>query len=59
MWKASDIACEKSRIGQAGSPTIVNRIFSPPPRKGGEILVGDPEEQAQKLVDKLRQARVI
>jgi electron transfer flavoprotein beta subunit len=59
IWNASDIACEKDRIGQLGSPTIVNRIFTPPPRKGGELLLGDPEEQARKLVEKLRQAKVI
>ena len=59
IWNASDIACEKNRIGQPGSPTIVNRIFTPPPRKGGELLLGDPEEQARKLVEKLRQAKVI
>ncbi|MCJ7645483.1 electron transfer flavoprotein subunit beta/FixA family protein [bacterium] len=59
IWNASDIACEKNRIGQPGSPTIVNRIFTPPPRKGGELLLGDPEEQARKLVENLRQAKVI
>jgi len=59
IWNASDIACEKERIGQLGSPTIVNKIFTPPPRKGGEIILGDPEEQARKLVEKLRQAKVI
>ncbi len=59
MWNASDIACEKSRIGQSGSPTIVNKIFTPPSRKGGETILGDPEEQAQKLVEKLRQAKVV
>jgi len=58
-WQASDITCEKDRIGQSGSPTIVNRIFTPPPRKGGEMLLGNPEEQARKLVEKLRQAKVI
>ena len=59
MWNASDIVCENSRIGQSGSPTIVNKIFTPPPRKGGETILGDPEEQAQKLVEKLRQAKVV
>lgn len=58
-WNASDIACEKSKIGQTGSPTIVNKIFTPPPRRGGETILGDSEEQAQKLVEKLRQAKVI
>ena len=58
-WNASDIACEKSKIGQTGSPTIVDKIFTPPPRRGGETILGDPEEQAQKLVEKLRQAKVV
>jgi electron transfer flavoprotein beta subunit len=59
MWNASDIACEKIRIGQSGSPTIVNKIFTPPPRKGGEMIRGDPEEQIRKLVEKLCEAKVI
>jgi len=59
IWNASDMGCETSRIGQPGSPTIVNRIFTPPPRKGGELILGDPEEQSQKLVEKLRETKVI
>jgi len=59
IWNASDISCEKSRIGQPGSPTIVNKIFTPPPRTGGEKIPGDPGEQSKKLVEKLREAKVI
>jgi len=59
IWNSSDIACEKTRIGQSGSPTIVNKIFTPPPRKGGEMIRGDPEEQTRKLVEKLCEAKVI
>jgi len=59
IWNASDIACVSTKIGQLGSPTIVNRIFTPPPRKGGEMILGDPTEQAQKLIERLREAKVI
>jgi len=58
-WNANDINCKKERIGQPGSPTIVNKIFTPPPRKGGEILLGDAEEQARKLAEKLIQAKLV
>ncbi len=59
IWNAFDIGCQRERIGQPGSPTIVNKIFTPPTRKGGELIFGDPEEQSRKLVDKLREAKVI
>lgn len=53
-WGAADIQAEKSKLGLDGSPTKVVRIFTPPPRSGGEILTGEPEEIVPRLVEKLR-----
>ena len=59
VWNAADMACEMNRIGQPGSPTIVNKIFAPPFREKGEMLIGGSEEQAKKLVQKLNEAKIV
>jgi electron transfer flavoprotein beta subunit len=56
---AETIKAEAKNIGLTGSPTQVMKIFSPPARPGGEKLEGSPEEIAQGLVDKLRNAQLI
>ena len=53
-WAAKDINCDAKSIGLEGSPTKVVKIFTPPPRKGGEILQGERSEVAAKLVDLLK-----
>jgi electron transfer flavoprotein beta subunit len=53
-WGAEDIAAEPECLGLDGSPTKVVRVFSPPPREGGEILEGEPAEVVAKLAEKLR-----
>lgn len=59
VWNAETIGAESAKIGLTGSPTWVSKIFTPPPRVGGEMLEGDPAEQAKKLVEKLREMKVI
>jgi len=54
QWTAADINCEPKNIGLDGSPTRVIRIFTPAPRKGGQILKGDAAELAQKVGDLLK-----
>ena len=49
QWTAADINCDPENIGLDGSPTRVVKIFTPPPRKGGQILKGDAAELAQKI----------
>lgn len=48
-WTAADIASDPKSIGLDGSPTRVVKIFTPPPRKGGEILKGETADIAAKL----------
>jgi electron transfer flavoprotein beta subunit len=49
QWTAADINCEPKNIGLDGSPTRVVKIFTPAPRKGGEMLKGDAAELAEKV----------
>lgn len=53
-WTAADIGCDPKNIGLEGSPTRVVKIFTPPPRKGGEILKGDAADVSQKLTQALK-----
>ena len=53
-WTAKDLEAEDRKIGLEGSPTKVVKIFTPPPRGGGEMLSGEPHEVAATLVEKLK-----
>ena len=57
-WTASELGADLDKIGQKGSPTWVIKIFTPPPKGGGEILTGTADEAVDKLVTKLRERKV-
>jgi electron transfer flavoprotein beta subunit len=57
-WGAEDIGADPAKLGLDGSPTKVVKIFSPPPRGGGEMLEGEPQEVVAQLVEKLKDAVV-
>lgn len=51
---SKDINADPSKIGLKGSPTVVDKIFAPPKRSGGQIFQGATEEVVNKLVDSLK-----
>lgn len=53
IWTADDIGADKEKCGLKGSPTQVVKTFVPTHDVNGEIFHGTPQEQAQKLVEKL------
>ncbi len=53
-WSAKDLDVEQDKIGLEGSPTKVVKIFTPPPRRGGQIFTGDAKEISAKLVELLK-----
>ncbi|MCX5679106.1 MAG: electron transfer flavoprotein subunit beta/FixA family protein [Candidatus Omnitrophica bacterium] len=53
-WTADDIEANPKSIGLDGSPTRVVKIFTPLPRKGGEILRGDTADIAREIVELLK-----
>lgn len=55
-WKAGDLKCDKTQLGLDGSPTQVVKIFTPPPRQGGIVLEGEPEQIVPQAVEKLKDA---
>ena len=54
QWMAADINADPKSIGLDGSPTRVVKIFTPLPRKGGEMLKGDTAEVSRKLIELLK-----
>lgn len=57
---AKDINADFDNIGLKGSPTKVNKSFTPPPKDvKSEIIDGSPEEQARILIAKMRGERLI
>ncbi|MCS7151151.1 MAG: electron transfer flavoprotein subunit beta/FixA family protein [Endomicrobia bacterium] len=60
VWNKETIHAETDKIGLVGSPTQVVKVFTPPPRLGGERITGaDAKEIAQKLIQKLSSHGII
>ena len=58
-WKTEEIGADKDMVGLSGSATRVAKIFFPQRVHQGEILQGSPENQAESLIEKLREAKLI
>ncbi len=58
VWTASDLGVDINKVGLAGSPTQVVRIFAPERNRESEILQGDVSSQVDQLVKKLREAKI-
>lgn len=59
IWGARDIEADDQRIGSAGSPTQVRRIFSPPKSGTSDLIEGTTTEQAIALVDRLETMGIV
>jgi electron transfer flavoprotein beta subunit len=59
VWGAADLGLDASRLGAGGAVASVVRLAPPPPRTGGELLEGTPDEQVKTLVAKLKAAKVL
>jgi electron transfer flavoprotein beta subunit len=57
-WGFKDIDADEASIGLNGSPTKVQRTFTPSHKKKIEKLTGVPAEIAKTLVDRLKERRV-
>lgn len=56
---AAEIGGDSKNLGLNGSPTNVVRIFTPPPKGGGEVLSGEPDKIADKLIAKIKERKII
>ncbi|MFC1767342.1 electron transfer flavoprotein subunit beta/FixA family protein [Candidatus Margulisiibacteriota bacterium] len=57
-WNAKDLNADENKIGQKGSPTWVVKIFTPPPKGGGEMLQGSSDEMVSTLTKKLQEKKL-
>ncbi|WP_203637817.1 electron transfer flavoprotein subunit beta/FixA family protein [Levilactobacillus wangkuiensis] len=59
-WHHDDLDLDDSRLGQAGSPTIVTKVYAPEPVKRALTpLTGTPNEAASQLITALKQRQLI
>ncbi|MDR0361178.1 MAG: electron transfer flavoprotein subunit beta/FixA family protein [Planctomycetota bacterium] len=59
IWDEKAIDADPEKIGLKGSPTAVNRIFSPPRRSGGEMIEAETAGDAAKiLIAKIKELRI-
>lgn len=54
VWGQKELELDPQGIGLCGSPTQVVKIFTPAPRVGGQMLDGEPNEIADKVVELLK-----
>jgi len=60
VWSTSDIGLDASKVGPGGSLLNVERLYVPVRESQCEFVEGEtPEEVAQKLAQKLREAKLI
>jgi len=57
-WKAIDIDVDEARLGLSGSPTWVNKVFTPPPRPKGKMFEGEADEATTELVNIIKDGLV-
>jgi electron transfer flavoprotein beta subunit len=58
-WSAADIGADPAGVGLSGSSTQVIKIFFPQRVCQAEILTGTPENQVEKLLEKLKGAHLV
>ncbi|MEA3493577.1 MAG: electron transfer flavoprotein subunit beta/FixA family protein [Candidatus Margulisiibacteriota bacterium] len=57
--KAAELNADEKNLGLKGSPTQVVKIFTPPPKGGGEVLQGEPADVVSSLVSKIKERKII
>jgi electron transfer flavoprotein beta subunit len=53
VWNAAALGADEARLGFAGSPTKVVKVFHPAARPGGEMIAGEPAAAAARLAEVL------
>ncbi|MDP8262593.1 MAG: electron transfer flavoprotein subunit beta/FixA family protein [Candidatus Ancaeobacter aquaticus] len=57
-WTAQDLGADAKNLGLDGSPTMVKKIFSPPPKTGGKKLEGDAQQMVNDLMNDLVEKQI-
>ena len=59
VWGVDDFAVDRDKLGLDASPTQVHDTFVPTKETKGEMLEGSAEEKVEKLIEKLKEEKVI
>jgi electron transfer flavoprotein beta subunit len=59
VLSAADLSLDEERLRLDGSPTKVKKTFVPTHEKMGEILDGTPEEKVSKLINILKDVKIV
>ena len=59
VWSAEHLVGDPKRYGLNGSPTRVVKVFHPPSRQGGEVITATAEIQVERLIQKLKELKVL
>jgi len=58
-WGVQELGVDPGRVGLDGSPTWVEKVFSPPQRAAGQVWHGESAELVKKLVGELEKVKLI
>ncbi len=58
-WTIKELEVDPDKVGLAGSSTKVIKIFTPKREKKAEVIAGEPEDQVDYLINKLKEGRLI
>jgi electron transfer flavoprotein beta subunit len=59
VWGHQDLDVDPDKIGLKGSPTWVERVFTPPPRSGGKIFEGESEEVVSAFIQAVQEDNIL
>ncbi len=59
VWTARELGVDANKVGLSGSPTQIVKVFYPQRTRQVELLQGSPESQVNRLIEKLRETKVL
>ena len=59
VWNKDNLGGEPKKIGAAGSPTRVVRVWTPEVQMKGMMFEGEPAEVAEKLYQELKKQNIL
>ena len=59
VWGVKDIEVEPEKLGLQGSPTWVDKVFTPPARSSGKIFEGETEEVVNGFIEALQEDKLL
>jgi electron transfer flavoprotein beta subunit len=58
-WGVQELGVDPGQVGLEGSPTWVEKVFSPPQRKAGQIWHGEAADLVKRIVGELEKVKLV